>query len=149
MYILLNTQATCSFALYTGSHELNGRYFADYTFQSAWYYFKKKDQIHNEVAMVQLGTESLCLFVQLSPTCQCKWKFGRASGKQAWASGILYRLYKKLSSLGECQNFLASQPVVSPGPNELSHWLNRMWGHLLNIQWLVGYFMASYTYLCT
>ena len=45
-----------------------------------------------------------------SPASQCKWKFGRVSGKQAWASGILYRLYKKLPSLGECRKFLVSQP---------------------------------------
>ena len=31
--------------------------------------------------------------------------------KQAWASGILYRLYKRLPSLGECQIFLVSQPA--------------------------------------
>ena len=43
---------------------------------------------------------------------QCEWKFGRASGKQDWASGILYRLYKRLPSSGECQNFLVSQPVL-------------------------------------
>ena len=30
--------------------------------------------------------------------------------KQAWASGILYRLYKTLPSSGECQKFLVSQP---------------------------------------
>ena len=41
---------------------------------------------------------------------QCEWKFGRASGKQDWASGILYRLYKRLPSSGECQKFLVSQP---------------------------------------
>ena len=34
---------------------------------------------------------------------QCEWKFGQASGKQAWASGILYRLYKTLPTSGECQ----------------------------------------------
>ena len=44
---------------------------------------------------------------------QCEWKFGQASGKQAWASGILYRLYKTLPSSGEWQNFLVSQPVVN------------------------------------
>ena len=38
---------------------------------------------------------------------QCEWKFGRASGKQAWANGILYRLYKRLTSSGECQNFFS------------------------------------------
>ena len=43
---------------------------------------------------------------------QCEWKFGRASGRQAWVSGILYRLYKRLPSSGECQRFLVSQPAM-------------------------------------
>ena len=38
---------------------------------------------------------------------QCEWKFGWASGKQAWASGILYRLYKRLPSSGECQKIFS------------------------------------------
>ena len=41
---------------------------------------------------------------------QWKWKFGWASEKQAWASGILYRLYKRLPSLGKYQNILVSEP---------------------------------------
>ena len=43
---------------------------------------------------------------------QCEWKFGRASGKQAWASWILCRLYKRLPGSGECQKILVSQPAV-------------------------------------
>ena len=39
------------------------------------------------------------------------WKFGRASGKQAWMSGLLYGLYKRLPSSGNCQKFLVSQPA--------------------------------------
>ena len=35
------------------------------------------------------------------------------SGKQAWASEILYRLYKRLPSSGECQKILVSQPGMS------------------------------------
>ena len=46
-----------------------------------------------------------------SPARQCEWQFGRASGKQDWESGILYRLYKRLPSSGECQKFLVSQPA--------------------------------------
>ena len=48
-----------------------------------------------------------------SPARQCEWKFRQASGKQAWASGILYRLYKTLSSSGECQKFFVSQPAYT------------------------------------
>ena len=44
---------------------------------------------------------------------QCEWKFSRESGKQAWASEILYRLYKRLPSAGECQKILVSQPALS------------------------------------
>ena len=29
-----------------------------------------------------------------------EWKFGWVSGKQAWVSGILYRLYKRLPNSG-------------------------------------------------
>ena len=39
-------------------------------------------------------------------------KFGRVSGKQALASGILNRLYKRLPSSGERQKMLVSQPVM-------------------------------------
>ena len=39
----------------------------------------------------------------------------------AWASGILYRLYKRLPSSGECQINLASQPALQC--NVSSHWL--------------------------
>ena len=42
---------------------------------------------------------------------QCKWKFAWASGKQAWAGGILYRPYKRLPSLSEYQKFLFSFPA--------------------------------------
>ena len=40
-------------------------------------------------------------------------KFGQTSGKQAWASGILYRLYERLPSSGEYQKILVSQPVTA------------------------------------
>ena len=36
--------------------------------------------------------------------------------KHAWASGILYRLYKRLPSSGECQKILVSQP------EDITHW---------------------------
>ena len=53
---------------------------------------------------------SLCAGWETSAR-QCEWKFGWASGKQAWASGILYRLYKRLLSSGECKKILVFQPI--------------------------------------
>ena len=61
------------------------------------------------------------LFVEATtsvlPARQCEWKFGQASGKQAWASGILYRLpvYKRLPGSGEYQKILISQPEHEAG----------------------------------
>ena len=52
---------------------------------------------------------------------QCEWKFGRTRGKQAWASGILYRLYKRLPSLGEFQRISVSQPVIAAWYKKMQH----------------------------
>ena len=55
--------------------------------------------------------------LNLSENCFCQMQHhiqaGKlASGKQVWASGILYRLYKRLPSLGEYKKFLVSQPDI-------------------------------------
>ena len=41
---------------------------------------------------------------------QCEWLFSWASGKLAWASGILYRVYKRNLFSGECSRNLVSYP---------------------------------------
>ena len=63
--------------------------------------------------LLTFNTRTITGWETSSPARQCEWKFGRASGKQAWASGILYRLYKRLPSSGECQKILVSQPAIN------------------------------------
>ena len=59
---------------------------------------------------------------------QCEWKFGRASGKQSWASGILYKPYKRLPSSGENQKFFSFPACTIPTTDTpYITWENKIW----------------------
>ena len=84
-----------------------------YILQNKWFLFLKTN-FHQQFSIsFDLWIKSL---VKRVPRDLSGWEistppFTNASEKYAWASGILYRLYKRLSNSGKCQKILVSQPV--------------------------------------